>query len=622
MTEKPALSRPAVVRRLAWLVAPALPLAWAGSDALLRARIFPHLTTIAKVNWAAGVLLSIALWVLLFEAARDRRRLLRWGGLLLCFLIAGFGIGGQLYVRDRTHGYINRDAVVLSLRWPGIIGEHMLDDFARVATFFIIPALLVPLLALLRGRILGPLVWRPNIARAGVLGALVTTAFSPLYQRGLQCLPPDVLLVHAAGGLALHAFGLAPEPRTCPAGKHEALPDAPLAPDDAPPIVVIFGESIRRDEVCVASDPACARSPHLDREAPHRIGYGGAFSTSSCTEIATVSLFTGLPVTADIVEVARAPLLWDYAKARGYRTGYFGSHNLAFANLDRFLGTSRIDELREARDREAAPDMDVGTPDEVTCQEALEHIRRPGPSLTVLHLANTHSPYREPAGGGPFQPTRAGGSVDALTAMRNRYRNSLVLHDQIVGDFLRELRADANGRRAIVIYLADHGEAWGEHGAMGHTYDLYEEQIAIPLWIDVPEGALTEETIARMRIEAPLRSVISQDATATVVDLLGGFDFADWQEKTERLAGTSLLRPPDDARSVVMWNCPPFTECSSNLFAIRRGSMKLQWLGKEMRFVCHDLDADPEEKVELPIDRCMELRRVADNAFGAENDGV
>lgn len=544
------------------------------------------------------------------------------GAYLLLGLVAGFGIGGQLYMRARTHGYINRDAVVLSLRWPGIIGEHVLDDFAKVATYFVIPAVLVPLVAALRGRVLGPLSWRPSVARGGALGALLVAAFSPLYQRGLQCLPPDVLVVHAAGGLALHAFGLAPEPRTCPAGKHEALPSAPLAPPNAPPIVVIFGESIRRDEVCVAKDPACDRSPNIDKAAPERIGYAGAHSTSSCTEIATVSVVTGLPVTSSVVDVARAPLLWDYAKARGYRTGYFGSHNLAFANLDRFLGTSRIDVLREARDRQEAPDMDVGTPDEATCAEALEHIRRPGPSLTFVHLANTHSPYREPANGGPFQPTRPTGDVDGVAAMRNRYRNSLVLHDEIVGHFLSELRKDDVGKNAIVIYLSDHGEAWGEHGAMGHTYDLYEEQTAIPLWIDVPEGALPDEILGRMRAEAARRPVIAQDASATVIDLLGGFDFDNWRPYTEELAGISLLRAHDDSRSVVSWNCPPFTECSSDAFAIRRGSMKLQWLGKEMRFVCHDLDSDPLEKVELPVERCMELRRVADAAFGTSNDGA
>lgn len=615
------LARPSL-RRLVWFSAPLLPIVWAGGDAILRSRIFPHLSTVATVNWAGGGLLSVFLWMLLFEVARDRRRLVRYASLTLLALIAGFGVGGQLYVRARTHGYINRDAVVLSLRWPGIIGEHMLDDLARVLTYVAIPALLVPLFAFVRGRMLGPPRLRPHWARFGALLALLVTAFSPLYQRGLQCLPPDVLLVHASGGLVLHALGLAEEPRTCPAGMHEALPEAPPVPKEAPPIVVIFAESIRRDEVCVDRRDDCKRSPHLDKAAPNRIGYHSAHSTSSCTEIATVSLVTGLPVTASVNDIARAPLLWDYAKARGYRTGYFGSHNLAFANLDRFFGTSRIDELREARDREAAPDMDVGTPDEVTSQEALEYIGREGPSFTVIHLANTHSPYREPEGGGPHQPTKPGGSVDGLQAMRNRYRNSLVLHDEIVGDFLRKLRESPRGRDAIVLYLADHGEAWGEHGAMGHTYDLYEEQVAIPFWIDIPPGIVDDAILERMRQEASGRHVIAQDASATVVDLMGGFRLPGWEKSTSKLAGMSLLRPQESPRQVLLWNCPPFTECTSNVYAIRNGAMKLQWLGKEMRFVCHDLLADEGERVELPLEQCTELRRVADAAFFPHDDEV
>lgn len=608
--------RKGISRRLVWGSALALPVVVSLVDAAVRSAIWPHLRTTARVNWLAGIALAIVLWMLLFEVARDPRRAVRVTALVALGLVAGFGIGGQLYVRGRTHGYINRDAVVLSLRWPGIIGEHMVDDAARIALFVLVPAIAVPALAIVRARRLGPVGRRTRLVRFGAAGAFLLTAFLPLYQRGFQCLPPDVLVVHAAGGLALHAVGLAPEPRTLPAGRHDALPPAPAISPEAPSVVLVFGESTRRDEVCVAREPGCTKNPALDAAAPDRIGYRNAYSSASCTEISSVALFAGLPSTSGTAAVARAPLLWDYAKGRGYRTGYFASHNLGFANLGLFLDTSRIDERREARDRAEAPDMDVGTPDERTLAEALAFVRGGGPSFTVVHLANTHSPYREPESPGPYQPTRAEGGVDAVGAMRNRYRNALALEDRFLGDFLRALRADPSGRRAIVLFVSDHGEAWGEHGAMGHTYDLYEEEIAVPLFVDAPAGSLPSDVLAHMRADAPSRSVAEPDVSATIVDLLGGFDVPSWRAATSHLAGTSLLRPVDDARSVVLWNCPPYNECTSDSFAVRHGAMKLQWLGKEMRFVCHDLDADPIEKVELPVERCLGLKQVADVAFG------
>ena len=52
---------------------------------------------------------------------------------LLIFLaclawLAGMGWGGQAYLRGRMLAYMNRDSLVLSMRWPSIIAEHAADD--------------------------------------------------------------------------------------------------------------------------------------------------------------------------------------------------------------------------------------------------------------------------------------------------------------------------------------------------------------------------------------------------------------------------------------------------------------------------------------------------------------
>jgi hypothetical protein len=61
----------------------------------------------------------------------------------------------------------------------------------------------------------------------------------------------------------------------------------------------------------------------------------------------------------------------------------------------------------------------------------------------------------------------------------------------LIGDFIGRLRETERGKRAIVIYTADHGEAWGEHKVYAHTLDLYGEQINVPLWIDAPRELMT-----------------------------------------------------------------------------------------------------------------------------------
>src|SRR5262249_35552373 len=148
------------------------------------------------------------------------------------------------------------------------------------------------------------------------------------------------------------------------------------------------GESVRRDAVCGARDPDCSLSPRLDEAAPDRVGYARAFTTASCTELAGAALWTGLPVDASPQAMARTPLIWDWAKARGYRTAYFTSQNLLFQQSDAFLRGSRIDRLREARDRVRDARIDDGSPDEDTTGEALAFVEADGPpAFVVVHHA-------------------------------------------------------------------------------------------------------------------------------------------------------------------------------------------------------------------------------------------
>ena len=63
-----------------------------------------------------------------------------------------------------------------------------------------------------------------------------------------------------------------------------------------------------------------------------------------------------------------------------------------------------------------------------------------------------------------------------------------------------------------VIITSDHGEAFGEHGSIGHSFSMYLEEVAVPLVI------LSPAPPAGRVVENP---VSLRDLPATVVDLLG-----------------------------------------------------------------------------------------------------
>jgi hypothetical protein len=305
--------------------------------------------------------------------------------------------------------------------------------------------------------------------------------------------------------------------------------------------------------------------------------------------------------------LARAPLLWDWAKARGYRTAYLTSQNLLFQQSDQFLRGSAIDVLREARDDVVDAPIDDGSPDEAVTAHAIAFLETAGPApFLVVHHANTHFPYRQPREG------RA--STDDT---RERYRASVARNDALVADLVRRIRATEAGRRAVIVYTSDHGEAFGEHGGHYHSFDLYAEQLDVPLWIDAPPGSLAPEVVERLHREAATRPVVVSDVAATVVDLLGGLDDPAQGDRAAALAGTSLLREAPQQRDVLVWNCPPMRECASEAFGVVRFPLKLHWIGHDHAYACHDLAADPKEVTPLPADRCAALFPVLDGAFGA-----
>lgn len=66
------------------------------------------------------------------------------------------------------------------------------------------------------------------------------------------------------------------------------------------------------------------------------------------------------------------------------------------------------------------------------------------------------------------------------------YRDMIAYNDATFGALMAQLRQRGLWDEALIIVTGDHGEAFGEHGLMGHTNGLWEEQIAVPLLIKYP----------------------------------------------------------------------------------------------------------------------------------------
>jgi arylsulfatase A-like enzyme len=95
------------------------------------------------------------------------------------------------------------------------------------------------------------------------------------------------------------------------------------------------------------------------------------------------------------------------------------------------------------------------------------------------------------------------------------YDGNLAFADQEVGKIREWLQAEGLWDRTVVIVAADHGEALGEHGFVGHNLQVYEESIHIPLIVRFPAG---KGGPAGKRISALVDSL---DIGPTIADAFG-----------------------------------------------------------------------------------------------------
>jgi arylsulfatase A-like enzyme len=163
------------------------------------------------------------------------------------------------------------------------------------------------------------------------------------------------------------------------------------------------------------------------------------------------------------------------------------------------------------------------------------------------------------------------------------YDGNLAFADQEIGALRRALEAEGLLERTVIIVMADHGEALGEHGWIGHNVQLYEESIHIPLVVRFPAG----KGPAGKRIGALVDLL---DLAPTIADVFGvrGQGGSDKQ-----FQGRSLLPVVDGGPgkpgilSRTVWDRPRY--------ALRDDRFKYLYDTRSGEESLFDLQADPGE---------------------------
>ncbi len=229
--------------------------------------------------------------------------------------------------------------------------------------------------------------------------------------------------------------------------------------------------------------------------------------------------------------------------------------------------------------------------------------QRDDPRLLWTHYMDVHHPYRPP------ERHQRALDIDPISEREAiRHRRKMIEDPERVTDDERETLLDlydaeirftdaeigrlvdrvreAWGEDTMVIFTADHGEAFGEHGGYSHTQTFHDEVLHVPLVVS--SGANSSAAVHNELVGLA-------DITPTVVDYAGG-------EQSDTFVGWSL-RPLLDGESD--W---PREHVIGDWAEGNRGGGERRFAYRDRRWkyiecgessVLYDLDADPGEHADV-----------------------
>jgi glucan phosphoethanolaminetransferase (alkaline phosphatase superfamily) len=570
-------------------------------------------------TYLGAVVESLVLWATLLYAASRRRGAGRWVAAVLFVIGITFSFGGQAYFYQQYHAYLNVDVSLFASNFMDSVVNQLFADIGNYIKAKTLPLLGSIALVVIARRVVRP---RPRPAKVSAWLApvfVIATFFIPTQHRHIQAATPDVLYLHAVGGLIRTQVGLTDQSNQLRPRVRNSLPVPKLDPKPFAKrnVLFIILESVRSDAACIEYEPDCLRTGFTNRLLPNRFGFNQMRSLDSCTAVSLAVLWAGVGPHESRDVLHTWPLIFDYARASGWDTAYWTSQNMMFGNARLWVKNLGVSKFTSATELDPTSDLDMGAPENLLADKVnLDIGELKEPFLGVVHLSNVHYPYYiNPHGPQPFQPATTSKAPDDNPYFFNYYQNSVHQQDEHVAKVIRHLRETEAGKRTVIIYLSDHGEAFREHGQMGHTFSVFDEEVHVPAWIDAPPGTLSKEEQKNLRAKKD-EYLFHVDITPTILDLMGVHDDPGIAEYKTKWLGNSLLRPKLTTKPLPMTNCAGVWSCAFENWGYMQRNMKIEARAWDVGWHCYDVAADPLEKDNLGPEACGPLKDLAMQTFG------
>ncbi|MEW6744559.1 MAG: sulfatase [Planctomycetota bacterium] len=276
-----------------------------------------------------------------------------------------------------------------------------------------------------------------------------------------------------------------------------------LSGEGRPNVLLIVSETLRADQLgCY--EPTATWTPSLDRLAARGLLFERAVSASSWTQPSVASLLTGLdPVIHGVQSELNSFLadsletLPEILQSHGVTTAAFVTNELLSAdkNYNQGFETYVVPAYANARQT-----------NELFTSWLAEH--KDLQFFAYIHYFDPHGPYNAPGSlrekHVPIESrsrdhdtalqavveamarSELGGVADDLEYLKGVYRGEVEYLDRQVGELMEQLSALGLREKTYVVFTADHGEEFGEHGWYGHGSALHAESVRVPLILAGP----------------------------------------------------------------------------------------------------------------------------------------
>jgi arylsulfatase A-like enzyme len=294
-------------------------------------------------------------------------------------------------------------------------------------------------------------------------------------------------------------------------------------------------------------------SPFLDSLAERGIQFRRAYAHSGITQPSHASLFTSLyPLQHNVIRNGHRLdegflTLAEVLAGQGFTTAAFTSTDAHFEWGGLRQGFDHYDELhpkagKRLTIKDKGPD-ELYRPASETVDAAVRWLRGVGAAdrfFLWVHLFDPHRPFRAPFEFlNELSPKTAGQQREHVDFLRERHhldtgadgelQQRILLYDAEIAFVDRELErlfAQLEQRRlnarSLWIVTSDHGQGLLNHGYFGHTKQIYNVQLHVPLIF-----YFDSETHAGTLVED--RVVEHVDIMPTLTELIGAPDALDGQ---------------------------------------------------------------------------------------------